>query len=37
VIGLIAALDRPQAGIIKVSQQPLIDVRDMIVADPRSR
>ena len=37
VIGLIAVLDRPQAGIIKVSQQPLIDVRDMIDADGRWR
>jgi len=37
VVGLIAALDRPQAGIIKVSQQPLVDVRDMIDADNRWR
>jgi hypothetical protein len=37
VVGLIAVLDRPQTGVIGVSQQPLIDVRDMIDADGRGK
>jgi ABC-type molybdate transport system ATPase subunit len=30
VIGLIANLDRPQEGNIRVSQQPLVDLRQSI-------
>ena len=32
VISLIASLDRPDSGVMKVSQQPLIDLRDSMVA-----
>ncbi|MFC5578248.1 hypothetical protein ACFPOA_09535 [Lysobacter niabensis] len=36
VIALIASLDRP-TGVIKVAQQPLIDVQQFIAADERAR
>ena len=32
VFGLIASLDRPDSGVIKVTQQPLIDLHDSMVA-----
>ena len=32
VFGLIAALDRPDSGVLKVTQQPLIDLRDAMTA-----
>jgi len=35
VFGLIAALDRPDSGILGVTQQPLIDLHDSMVAAPR--
>jgi hypothetical protein len=31
VLWLIANLDRPQEGSLQISQQPLIDVRDMML------
>ncbi len=37
VFALIASLDRPDSGIMKVTQQPLIDLRDsMVAADGRT-
>jgi hypothetical protein len=35
VFALIAALDRPDSGILGVTQQPLIDLYDSMVAGPR--
>jgi hypothetical protein len=32
VFGLIAALDRPDSGVLKVNQQPLITLRDAMIA-----
>jgi hypothetical protein len=32
VFALIASLDRPDSGVIKVTQQPLIDLRDAMAA-----
>jgi len=36
VITLIASLDRPDSGVMKVTQQPLIDLRDSMGAPVRS-
>ena len=36
VIVLIAALDRPESGIMTVTQQPLADVRAVMSAVPKS-
>ena len=33
VVALIASLDRPDSGVLQVTQQPLIDLRDAMASD----